>query len=86
MTKKPKYFVVCNCGKKIKITAEKICYRLDEYSSDCAVAEKVRVDRFWVVCTKCGNHPNVAKIIPTDMSRAIAYVEKEGWKSEYFNE
>lgn len=67
MAKEPKYFVVCGCGEKIKITVKKIYYRLDSYSIDCAVKEKVKVDRFWVICPKCGNHPNVAKIISEEM-------------------
>jgi hypothetical protein len=67
MAKEQKYFVVCRCGKKIKITAKKICCRHDEYSADCAIKEKVNVDRFWVVCPKCKGHPNVARIIPEEM-------------------
>jgi hypothetical protein len=74
MGKKSKYFVICSCGKKIKITAKKICYRLDKYSTDTAIKEKVKVDRFWVVCPKCGDHPNVTKIISEEI-KAMAILK-----------
>ena len=58
---------VCkNCGKKLKFSAKDIYYRLDEYSSDCAVKELVRVERYFIIC-KCGAHPNVARIISQEM-------------------
>jgi hypothetical protein len=76
VAKKTKYHVICHCGKILKISAKKIHYRIDEYSSDPAVKEKVKVERFWIVCTKCGNHPNVAKIISEEMKNEARVRER----------
>ncbi|MCK9352249.1 MAG: hypothetical protein WCT49_03495 [Candidatus Paceibacterota bacterium] len=65
--KNQKCSVLCKCGKTIKITVEKIHYRQDRYSTDTAIKEKVKVDRFWVVCPKCDDHPNVAGIVSEEM-------------------
>lgn len=69
--KKAQYHVICRCGKILKITAKNIHYRFDEYSSDPAVKEKVKVERFWIVCPKCDAHPNVARIISEEMKKEV---------------
>ncbi len=65
-----KISVICKvCHSILTFKAKEITHRVDTYSTDCAVPELVKVDRYFIECPKCKNHPNVAKIATDEMKK-----------------
>jgi hypothetical protein len=72
--KKPKYSVICQCRETLAFDAEDVKHKADRVYGDVPASEggekaSYIVDRYFIICRKCGNHPNVARIASAKMKK-----------------